>query len=88
MALLHGTRRTATCRALTPSALYELRRNDIDVVRGVCPEIQRALEEAESEAPSGAPGVTCGTNFSGRDMTEPDDSPLDLNNLPYLTYPL
>ncbi len=47
MALLHGTRRTATCRAMTPSALYELRRNDIDVVRGVCPEIQRALEEAD-----------------------------------------
>ena len=47
MALLHGTRRTATCRALTPCALYELRREDIDVVRSVCPEIQRALEEAD-----------------------------------------
>ncbi len=46
MALLHGTRRSATCRAMTPCALYELRRADIDVVRGVCPEIQRALEEA------------------------------------------
>ncbi|MCH7857202.1 MAG: cation:proton antiporter [Gemmatimonadetes bacterium] len=47
MALLHGTPRTATCRAMTPCALYELRRNDIDVVREVCPEIQRALEEAD-----------------------------------------
>ena len=46
MALLHGTRRTATCRAATPGALYELRRADIDVVRRVCPEIQRALESA------------------------------------------
>ena len=42
MALLHGILRTATCRAMTPCALYELRRDDIDVVRGVCPEIQRA----------------------------------------------
>ena len=47
MALLHGTRRTATCRALTPCALYELRREDIDVVRSVGPEIQRALEAAD-----------------------------------------
>ncbi len=47
MALLHGTRRMATCRAITPSALYELRRDDMDVVRKVCPEIQRALEEAD-----------------------------------------
>ena len=49
MALLHGIRRTATCRAMTPCALYELRRDDIDVVRKVCPEIQRALEEADRQ---------------------------------------
>ena len=49
MALLHGTRRTATCRAMTPCALYELRREDIDLVRSVCPEIQRALEEADRQ---------------------------------------
>ena len=49
MAFLHGTRRTATCRAMTPCALYELRRDDIDVVRSVCPEIQRALEEADRQ---------------------------------------
>jgi CPA1 family monovalent cation:H+ antiporter len=47
MALLHGTRRTATCRAMTPCALYELRRDDIEVVRRACPEIQRALEDAD-----------------------------------------
>ena len=47
MALLHGTPRSATCRAMTPCALYELRRDDMDVVRGVCPEMQRALEEAD-----------------------------------------
>ena len=47
MALLHGTRRTATCRAMTPCALHELRREDIDTVRSVCPEIQRALVEAD-----------------------------------------
>ena len=47
MALLHGTPRSATCRAMTPCALYELRRDDVDVVRGVCPEMQRALEEAD-----------------------------------------
>ena len=47
MALLHGTPRSATCRAMTPCALYELRGDDMDVVRGVCPEMQRALEEAD-----------------------------------------
>jgi CPA1 family monovalent cation:H+ antiporter len=47
MALLHGTPRSATCRAMTPCALYELRRDDMDVVRGVCPEMQRALETAD-----------------------------------------
>jgi CPA1 family monovalent cation:H+ antiporter len=47
MGLLHGTPRSATCRAMTPCALYELRRDDMDVVREVCPEIQRALEEAD-----------------------------------------
>ena len=47
MALLHGTRRTTTCRAMTPCALYEFSREDIEVVRSVCPEIQRELEEAD-----------------------------------------
>ena len=47
MALLHGSPRTATCRAVTPCALYELRRDDMDAVREACPGIQRALEEAD-----------------------------------------
>ena len=48
MALLHGTTRTATCRAVTPCALYELKRSDLDAVREACPAIQAALEEADA----------------------------------------
>ncbi len=47
MALLHGARRTATCRAVTPCALYELRRDDLEAVRGAAPGIRDALEEAD-----------------------------------------
>ncbi len=47
MALLHSTPRTATCRAVTPCALYELRRDHMDAVREACPRIQQALEEAD-----------------------------------------
>ena len=47
MALLHGGPRRATCRAVTPCALYELRRDDVDVVCGLCPEMKVALEEAD-----------------------------------------
>jgi len=47
MALLHGEPRTATCRAATPCALYELSRSDVDEVRRACPAIQEALEEAD-----------------------------------------
>ncbi|MDX1646833.1 MAG: cation:proton antiporter [Longimicrobiales bacterium] len=47
MAFLHGGPRTATCRAVTPCALYELRRDDLDVVCDVCPEMKQALEEAD-----------------------------------------
>ncbi len=47
MALLHGGPRRATCRAVTPCALYELRRTDVDVVCEVCPEMKEALEEAD-----------------------------------------
>ena len=32
---------------MTPCALYEFSREDIEVVRSVCPEIQRELEEAD-----------------------------------------
>jgi CPA1 family monovalent cation:H+ antiporter len=47
MALLHGGVRTATCRAVTPSALYELSRRDIDEVMESCPAMRKALEEAD-----------------------------------------
>lgn len=47
MALLHGGVRTATCRAVTPCALYELARGDIDEVMESCPAMQKALEEAD-----------------------------------------
>ena len=47
MALLHGGARTATCRAVTPCALYELRRADLDTVLGSTPSMREALEEAD-----------------------------------------
>jgi monovalent cation:H+ antiporter, CPA1 family len=49
MALLRGEPRAATCRAMTPCALYELRRADFDDVRKMCPAIQSALETADRE---------------------------------------
>ncbi|MDA1091175.1 MAG: cation:proton antiporter [Proteobacteria bacterium] len=48
-ALLHGVPRTATCYAVTPTAVYELRRKDFDEVCRVCPGIQAALEKADKE---------------------------------------
>lgn len=47
MALLHGGARTATCRAVTPCALYELRREDLDGVLEVCPAMKEALVRAD-----------------------------------------
>jgi CRP-like cAMP-binding protein len=47
MALLHQEPRTATCRAVTPAALYELHREDFDEACRACPAIQGALEEAD-----------------------------------------
>ena len=63
MALLHGEARTATCRAVTPCALYELRRSDLDEVRDACPAIQEALEAADRE------------RRAAHDVTEPAASP-------------
>ena len=47
MALLHGGARTATCRAVTPCALYELRREDLDEVLTTSLTMKSALEEAD-----------------------------------------
>ena len=49
MALLHHAPRTANCRAVTPCAIYELRRADFDEVVEVCPELKVALEVADRE---------------------------------------
>jgi len=46
MALIAGGPRTATCRAVTPCALYELRRADLDAVLAACPTMQSTLVEA------------------------------------------
>ncbi|MBI5441684.1 MAG: cation:proton antiporter [Deltaproteobacteria bacterium] len=48
MGLLHGEPRSATCRAATPCALYELTRTDFDTVRLACAAIHGALVEAET----------------------------------------
>lgn len=47
MALLHNEPRTATCRAVSPTAVYELRRKDFDKACESCPGLQMALEEAD-----------------------------------------
>lgn len=47
MALLHGGARTATCTAVTPCALYELRRDDLDAVLARCPAMEEALNDAD-----------------------------------------
>lgn len=47
MTLLHGGTRTATCRAVTPCALYELRREDLESVLERSPMMREALEEAD-----------------------------------------
>jgi len=49
MALVAGGSRTATCRAVTPCALYELRRVDLDPVLQACPEMRASLEKAASD---------------------------------------
>jgi len=47
MALLHGGVRVATCRAVTPCALYELRREDLDLVFERSPSMKEALKDAD-----------------------------------------
>jgi CPA1 family monovalent cation:H+ antiporter len=47
MALLHGERRTATVRAVTPCYLYELKRDALEETMKKYPHIRRALEEMD-----------------------------------------
>lgn len=49
MALLLREPRTATCRAVTPSALYELKREDLDEIQSACPAIKEALMKTAAE---------------------------------------
>ena len=49
MALLTGSSRSATCRTVTPCALYELRRKDLDEVCAVFPTMRQMLEKAARE---------------------------------------
>lgn len=65
MALLHGERRTATCRAMTPCALYELRRDDLEAVRAQCPAIQEALVEADRRRKAELEAASRGAGASG-----------------------
>ena len=44
---LTGVLTLAVPGLILSTGLIELRRDDMDIVRGVCPEIQRALEEAD-----------------------------------------
>lgn len=42
-AILHKTKRTATCRAVMPCTIFSLKRKDVDKLRGRYPAIQAAL---------------------------------------------
>ena len=43
---LKGEPRSATCRAMTPCAIYELKRRDLDVFLASCPGLHAALENS------------------------------------------
>jgi len=47
--LLHHDPRTATCQAVTPGVLYELRSKDFETLKISCPSIQEAVERADEE---------------------------------------
>lgn len=55
--LLQRKPRTATCRAVTPCALYELHRDDLDEVCAVCPTMRHMLEQAAREHLAGDASV-------------------------------
>lgn len=58
-ALLHDEPRSASCRAATPCALYELTQADIKQMAKVVPAIQKAMREADEDRTD--------TNFRGID---------------------
>ena len=58
MALLRGEPRTATCRAVTACALYELKRSEFDAVRKACPGLQAAIEDVEKRRRAELEGAT------------------------------
>lgn len=47
--LLHGGKRTATCRAMSPCVLFELSKKDFDEVIQICPNLRIAAEQAVQE---------------------------------------
>ncbi len=49
MALLHNTPRTATCKTVTPCALYKLNGKDFDRIKSNCPSIETVLNEADKK---------------------------------------
>jgi len=49
MALLSDEPRTATCRAVTPTSLHKLTKDDLDAALARCPNMRAALETAARE---------------------------------------
>ncbi len=49
MALIHHEPRSATCLAVTPCALYELRRHEFNELKIKFPTIEKAIEKADRE---------------------------------------
>jgi len=47
--LLTGEVRSATCKAVTPCALYELKRKDFETVIVTCPAVQAAVKKVEAK---------------------------------------
>ena len=62
MALLRGGLRTATCKAVTPCVVFELRAQDFERAFGANPHIRAALEAAEQERRQALDGSAGGGN--------------------------
>jgi len=48
---VQGRPRNATCRAVTPCAVYELKRRDLDTIKASCPALLAALAQAVEDRP-------------------------------------